>query len=97
MHPISVTQCHVLLTTKIPETFLLFSQDIPSQNLGFVDARAAEISVTVAGRDYTLHQSPTILLVLLPGVFLVNIATNCDANDRFIQYFKSRRRYHWRR
>ncbi|KAK7750504.1 Ribosomal protein lysine methyltransferase [Diatrype stigma] len=30
------------------ETFLLFSQDIPSQNLGFVDSRAATLSLAVA-------------------------------------------------
>ncbi|RYP66069.1 hypothetical protein DL769_006131 [Monosporascus sp. CRB-8-3] len=44
------------------ETFLLFSQDIPSQNLGFVDSGAALINLTLANKDYTIHQSPTILL-----------------------------------
>ncbi|RYP90379.1 hypothetical protein DL770_003526 [Monosporascus sp. CRB-9-2] len=43
------------------ETFLLFSQDIPSQNLGFVDSHAALINLTLANKDYTIHQSPTIL------------------------------------
>ncbi|KAK6202156.1 Ribosomal protein lysine methyltransferase [Pestalotiopsis sp. IQ-011] len=43
------------------ETFLLFSRDIPSQNLGFVDARATKLELTVAGRDYVIHQSPTVL------------------------------------
>ncbi|KAI0453073.1 hypothetical protein F5B21DRAFT_480719 [Xylaria acuta] len=43
------------------ETFLLFSQDIPSQNLGFVDSQATTISLTIGGKDYTIHQSPTIL------------------------------------
>ncbi|KAI3318293.1 hypothetical protein HD806DRAFT_526440 [Xylariaceae sp. AK1471] len=43
------------------ETFLLFSQDIPSQNLGFVDSQATTIDLTIAGKDYTIHQSPTIL------------------------------------
>ncbi|KAI2628398.1 hypothetical protein GGS21DRAFT_241823 [Xylaria nigripes] len=43
------------------ETFLLFSQDIPSQNLGFVDPQATTIDLAIAGRDYTIHQSPTIL------------------------------------
>ncbi|KAI0404609.1 hypothetical protein F4802DRAFT_566704 [Xylaria palmicola] len=43
------------------ETFLLFSQEIPSQNLGFVDSRATAIDLTIGGRDYTIHQSPTIL------------------------------------
>ncbi|KAI0395880.1 hypothetical protein F5Y17DRAFT_456554 [Xylariaceae sp. FL0594] len=34
---------------------------IPSQNLGFVDSQATEIDLTINGRDYTVHQSPTIL------------------------------------
>jgi hypothetical protein len=43
------------------EIFLLFSQQIPSQNLGFVDAHATSLELTVGGRDFTIHQSPTIL------------------------------------
>ncbi|KFY00418.1 hypothetical protein O988_03322 [Pseudogymnoascus sp. VKM F-3808] len=43
------------------ESFLLFSQPIPSQNLGFVDSSATSIDLTIAGRDLTIHQSPTIL------------------------------------
>ncbi|KAI1503840.1 hypothetical protein F5X99DRAFT_77522 [Biscogniauxia marginata] len=43
------------------ETFLLFSQEIPSQNLGFVDSHATALDLSIAGRDYTIHQSPTIL------------------------------------
>ncbi|KAI1133185.1 hypothetical protein F5Y10DRAFT_229589 [Nemania abortiva] len=43
------------------ETFLLFSQEIPSQNLGFVDSQATTIDLTIRGKDYTIHQSPTIL------------------------------------
>ncbi|KAI1105805.1 putative methyltransferase-domain-containing protein [Jackrogersella minutella] len=43
------------------ETFLLFSQDIPSQNLGFVDPKATTLDLNVAGKDYVIHQSPTIL------------------------------------
>ncbi|ELR04390.1 hypothetical protein VC83_02143 [Pseudogymnoascus destructans] len=43
------------------ESFLLFSQPIPSQNLGFVDQSATSIDLTIAGRDLTIHQSPTIL------------------------------------
>ncbi|KAI1174594.1 hypothetical protein F4777DRAFT_599349 [Nemania sp. FL0916] len=42
-------------------TFLLFSQEIPSQNLGFVDSQATTIDITIGGKDYTIHQSPTIL------------------------------------
>ncbi|KAI1651354.1 uncharacterized protein F4817DRAFT_324263 [Daldinia loculata] len=43
------------------ETFLLYSQDIPSQNLGFVDPQATTLDLSVAGKDYVIHQSPTIL------------------------------------
>lgn len=43
------------------ETFLLFSQDIPSQNLGFVDAKATNLEITVASRDLMITQSPGLL------------------------------------
>ncbi|OTB19868.1 hypothetical protein K445DRAFT_303504 [Daldinia sp. EC12] len=43
------------------ETFLLYSQDIPSQNLGFVDPQATTLDLNVAGKDYVIYQSPTIL------------------------------------
>ncbi|RDW92139.1 hypothetical protein BP5796_01533 [Coleophoma crateriformis] len=43
------------------ESFLLFSQSIPSQNLGFVDSKATVVDLTIAGRDLAIHQSPTIL------------------------------------
>ncbi|CAI4216938.1 unnamed protein product [Parascedosporium putredinis] len=33
------------------ETFLLFSQPIPSQNLGFLDPKASELEVAVGGRS----------------------------------------------
>ncbi|CAI6089758.1 unnamed protein product [Clonostachys chloroleuca] len=43
------------------ETFLLFSQEIPSQNLGFIDPTASSVEVVVHDREYTIHQSPTVL------------------------------------
>ncbi|MCJ1351277.1 MAG: hypothetical protein MMC33_001261 [Icmadophila ericetorum] len=43
------------------EVFLLFSQSIPSQNLGFIDAKAKTLELTIAGRDFTIHQSPSLL------------------------------------
>ncbi|KAM0420575.1 hypothetical protein ACHAPT_011621 [Fusarium lateritium] len=43
------------------ETFLLYSQPIPSLDLGFIDPRAASVDVSVAGRDFTIHQSPAVL------------------------------------
>ncbi|KAL4956166.1 hypothetical protein BDW69DRAFT_95916 [Aspergillus filifer] len=43
------------------ESFLLFSQDIPSSNLGFVDSKASTIELTIHDNEYTIHQSPTLL------------------------------------
>ncbi|KAL4979811.1 hypothetical protein BDW66DRAFT_126114 [Aspergillus desertorum] len=43
------------------ESFVLFSQDIPSSNLGYVDSRASTVEVTIHDREYTIHQSPTLL------------------------------------
>ncbi|KEF55217.1 uncharacterized protein A1O9_08871 [Exophiala aquamarina CBS 119918] len=43
------------------ETFLLFSQDIPTNNLGFVDATADNIDIEIAGHEYTIQQSPGLL------------------------------------
>ncbi|OLN97483.1 Diaminohydroxyphosphoribosylamino-pyrimidine deaminase [Colletotrichum chlorophyti] len=43
------------------ETFFLFSHDIPSSNLGFIDPKATSLSLTLANRDFTIHQSPTVL------------------------------------
>lgn len=50
------------IVTNVPtETFFLFSHNIPSSNLGFIDPKATELSLTLAGRDFTIHQSPTVL------------------------------------
>lgn len=44
------------------ETFILFADKRPeAQNLGFIDAHAAVLDLTVAGRDLTIHQSPAVL------------------------------------
>lgn len=43
------------------EAFLLFSQSIPSQSLGFIDPKASLLDICVAGRDLSIHQSPTLL------------------------------------
>ncbi|KAL4910407.1 hypothetical protein BDW74DRAFT_144998 [Aspergillus multicolor] len=43
------------------ESFLLFSQDIPSSNLGFVDSKASAVDIAIHEREYTIHQSPTLL------------------------------------
>ncbi|KAK4175866.1 hypothetical protein QBC36DRAFT_353601 [Triangularia setosa] len=43
------------------ETFELFAQELPSQNLGFVNSKASTVELTIAGRDLTIHQSPGVL------------------------------------
>ena len=43
------------------ESFLLFSQSIPSQNLGFVDPKATVLDLIINDRDLNIRQSPTIL------------------------------------
>jgi hypothetical protein len=46
---------------NIAEAFLLFAQDIPSANLGFVDSRAATVDLVIGEHEYCIHQSPTLL------------------------------------
>ncbi|KAJ6786247.1 hypothetical protein PWT90_07399 [Aphanocladium album] len=43
------------------ETFWLYSQPIPSSNLGFIDPKADTVDAHLAGADYTIHQSPGVL------------------------------------
>lgn len=43
------------------ESFSLFTQEIPSQDLGFVDAKAMSLEVSVCSRDLDIRQSPTLL------------------------------------
>ncbi|EYE95656.1 S-adenosylmethionine-dependent methyltransferase [Aspergillus ruber CBS 135680] len=43
------------------ESFLLFAQEIPTSNLGFVDSRAHSLEVTIHGNEYTIQQSPSLL------------------------------------
>ncbi|KAF2475678.1 uncharacterized protein BDR25DRAFT_331481 [Lindgomyces ingoldianus] len=49
------------VTDPEEEAFLLFSQDIPSQSLGFIDSKAPALNITVAGHDLTIHQSRGLL------------------------------------
>ncbi|KAJ5408002.1 hypothetical protein N7509_001885 [Penicillium cosmopolitanum] len=49
------------VTDAEEEAFLLFSQDIPPGNLGFLEPRAPTVDVTIRGAEYTVHQSPTLL------------------------------------
>jgi Lysine methyltransferase len=43
------------------ETFLLFTQENPSQDLGFVDSKAINLEVDISRRSYTIRQSPGLL------------------------------------
>ncbi|KAF1843455.1 uncharacterized protein K460DRAFT_368357 [Cucurbitaria berberidis CBS 394.84] len=43
------------------EAFIIFSQEIPSQSLGFIDSQASTLEVCVAGHDLTIHQSRGLL------------------------------------
>ena len=43
------------------ETFLLFAQSRPSQDLGYVDKTQTTLELSVAGRDLSIRQSPTLL------------------------------------
>ncbi|KAL9640659.1 MAG: hypothetical protein Q9164_000141 [Protoblastenia rupestris] len=59
---------HTLLQSLNPEiedseeeTFLLFAKTLLSQNLGFVDNKATTLNLTIAGRDFTVTQSPALL------------------------------------
>jgi Lysine methyltransferase len=47
--------------TDVAEIFLLFAQDIPSQNLGFLDPKATSLDVDVGRRTYVVSQSPGLL------------------------------------
>ena len=46
---------------RTKETFLVFSQDIPSDNLGFIDSTAFSIDVAIGSHDFTINQSPGLL------------------------------------
>ncbi|KAJ5814300.1 uncharacterized protein N7503_001050 [Penicillium pulvis] len=43
------------------ESFFLFSQEIVTGNLGFVDSHATTVDVTIHDHEYIIHQSPTLL------------------------------------
>lgn len=45
----------------LPETFLLFSQSLPSQDLGFINPKASTLELDIAGRTLNIAQSPTLL------------------------------------
>ena len=46
----------------LEETFLLFSNQLPSYNLGYTDPKATELTVQVGDRDVEILQSPGLLM-----------------------------------
>lgn len=44
-----------------PEFFSIYSQSLPSQNLGFVDPKCSMLDIEVAGRNLSIVQSPALL------------------------------------
>ncbi|KAL9051266.1 MAG: hypothetical protein Q9206_004766 [Seirophora lacunosa] len=44
-----------------PELFSIYSQSLPSQNLGFVDPKCSMLDIEVAGRNLSIVQSPALL------------------------------------
>lgn len=43
------------------ESFLLYAQDIQSNNLGMLNPRAPSVEISINGNEYTIHQSPSLL------------------------------------
>ncbi|KAJ5811249.1 hypothetical protein N7447_007480 [Penicillium robsamsonii] len=43
------------------ESFLLFAQDIASNNLGMLNPRAPSVEISINGNEYITHQSPSLL------------------------------------
>ena len=50
-----------ILTHLTLESFLLYAQDIPSNNLGMLNPRAPSVEISINGNEYTIHQSPSLL------------------------------------
>ncbi|KAF2171643.1 hypothetical protein M409DRAFT_50314 [Zasmidium cellare ATCC 36951] len=49
------------ITDVDEETFDLFSQTLPSHDLGMIDGKADTIELTIAGHDFGVKQSPGVL------------------------------------
>lgn len=45
----------------VSESFLLFAQADRSSDLGFVDSQERFIEISVAGQDFVIEQSPSLL------------------------------------
>ncbi|KAH8172855.1 lysine methyltransferase domain-containing protein [Sarocladium implicatum] len=50
------------------ETFILYSRPRTTHSLGFIDPKASSVDVVIHGKDYTVHQSPSILSSSRAGV-----------------------------
>lgn len=79
----------LVLTFEVsaPESILLFSTVPSSRNLGFLDSSASSISVTAAGQDLTIYQSPTLLSSTRRGGttgagMLVRVSLGINAQDQ---------------
>ena len=59
-HRIRYTQTQSLTKLSI-ESFLLFSQDIASNNLGMLNPRAPSVELSINDHEYIIHQSPALL------------------------------------
>ena len=57
-----VSQQIVSQPTEPPEFFLLFSQPLPSQDLGMIDPKATDLEVIIETTHLTIRQSPTLLV-----------------------------------
>ncbi|CAG7945300.1 unnamed protein product [Penicillium olsonii] len=52
----------IAIRTNAPiEAFLLFAQEVPSNNLGMIDPRAPAVEVAISDKEFTIHQSPSLL------------------------------------
>ena len=56
-----ISSLGVEIDSSEEETFLLFSRQKNSQDLGLVDSKATTLDVSVGGRDLTVSQSPMLL------------------------------------
>lgn len=43
------------------ESFHIFTQETPTSNLGFIDAHASSIEISIHEKDYEILQSPGLL------------------------------------
>ena len=59
--PFSTIEAKSKKLTRKKETFLLFAQPIPSSDLGFVDRKATNLTIEVAGREFDVSQAPGVL------------------------------------